>query len=106
MKKSCFFHTYFLVLVNFKKKNLEIIIHAVISYVLVYTNTHTQDRVPDSPIFLIAKFMVSAMYIFPLSSTVSPFGWFILASLGLPSTCPVYPSADPATSLGLLSAFN
>ena len=40
----------------------------------------------------------------PLSSTVRPFGWFILASLGFPSTCPEYPSADPATSLGLLSA--
>lgn len=46
---------------------------------------------------------VSAMYMFPLSSTVRPFGWFILASRSFPSTCPEYPSADPATSFGLLS---
>jgi len=39
----------------------------------------------------------------PLSSTVSPLGWFSLASLGLPSMCPIYPSEDPASSFGLLS---
>lgn len=60
-------------------------------------------NLPVSLIFLIAIFIVSAMYIFPLSSKVRPFGWFILASLEWPSTCPEYPSADPETSLGLLT---
>ena len=40
----------------------------------------------------------------PLSSTVKPLGWFILASLSLPSTWPDKPSGEPARSFGLLSA--
>lgn len=63
-------------------------------------------KIPSSLIFLIAMFIVSAIYMFPRSSTVRPFGWFILASLSLPSTCPEYPSEDPAISLGRLSAFH
>lgn len=65
--------------------------------------TREHKTAPVSLILRIDMLSTSATYMFPLSSTVSPLGWFIRASLNLPSTCPVYPSADPITSLGLLS---